>query len=354
MRDTTRLVAMWCATTVCVAGAAIPTEALAETTDTGIQDQLRKIANEIEAASDAIMVTSTAFTKALPTTQNSNGALSEYYESLRQEHQSITAEGGVTVLDTTADIRLVSRSSSGASVDGELHVTRTVAELPEGESWEEVLPITLRRDADGNLSVAEIMTQASVAARQEVDATDRAQTTLGNTGATFDRHANASAPELQPTAVRLNKMKAIAYAKKWWNKKNPTYPTRYTNDCTNFVSQVMHQGGWPPVPGWYKSNKAWWYRGIPAGSYTWGGAESFYRFAVRERKRATPLRNIADLWLGDILQYKVRGKSSMSHTMVVTNWINKVPYLTYHTHNTLNKPFTAMAKMKVTWFASRT
>lgn len=41
----------------------------------------------------------------------------------------------------------------------------------------------------------------------------------------------------------------------------------------------------------------------------------------------------------------------MSHTMIVTNWINNVPYLTYHTSDTLNKPFTAISHLDVTWFA---
>lgn|GEM_PF-3842307 len=40
--------------------------------------------------------------------------------------------------------------------------------------------------------------------------------------------------------------------------------------------------------------------------------------------------------------------------MVVTNWINKVPYLTYPTTDTLNKPFTAMKSMDVTRYASHT
>lgn len=84
--------------------------------------------------------------------------------------------------------------------------------------------------------------------------------------------------------------------------------------------------------------------------HTFGGGRGAQS---RQRRRVTPLKNVADLWLGDILQCKNKSSSTMTHTMVVTNWINKVPYLTYHSRNTLNKPLTALAGLNVTWFASR-
>ena len=58
---------------------------------------------------------------------------------------------------------------------------------------------------------------------------------------------------------------------------------------------------------------------------------------------------------GDILQYKAKGESNMTHTMIVTKkGADGMPYLSYHTNNTLDKPFSEMANKEVTWFAHRT
>ena len=48
---------------------------------------------------------------------------------------------------------------------------------------------------------------------------------------------------VNPTAVNtLNITNARAYAKKYYSSYNPLSP-RYTNDCTNFVSQILQAGG---------------------------------------------------------------------------------------------------------------
>lgn len=338
---------------LCLGLCMISPPASADPDGVSFQERLDAIASEIEEASDQILVEGNTSAVATRASTADRGALADYFDTLRMEQRSIAEYGGVTVLDTTAEIEVLSAGAAQSQVLGELHVTRTVAELPDGELWEEVLPLTLEMNHDGSLAVTKVDTQEPV--ETEPAPAGKPESTQAEeieTPATYDPAAYTGVTTMR--ASKINRTKAITYAKKWWNKKNTAYPTRYKNDCTNFVSQVMHQGGWQPVPGWYKSNKAWWYKGIPNGSYTWGGAENFYRFAVHESKRAKSLKNVADLWLADILQYKTKGKSAMSHTMVVTNWVNKVPYLTYHTRNTLNKPFTAMVGMKVTWFASHT
>ena len=46
---------------------------------------------------------------------------------------------------------------------------------------------------------------------------------------------------VDPTGY-YNVNKAIAYAKKWWNKRNSDY-YNYSQDCANFVSQCLYAGG---------------------------------------------------------------------------------------------------------------
>src|SRR4029079_15512066 len=42
---------------------------------------------------------------------------------------------------------------------------------------------------------------------------------------------------------RYDRLKAVQYARKWARGTNPQYG-RMANDCTNFVSQVLYEGGW--------------------------------------------------------------------------------------------------------------
>ncbi|MBB1484989.1 amidase domain-containing protein [Tessaracoccus sp. MC1865] len=309
-----------------------------------IDRQVQALAASVEAVSDALFVEGSNPIVTSRELASTSSPMAEYISVLAAEAASIQAVGGVTVLDTTAQIIIDDTTADQDVSTGFLHVTRTVAELPEGELWEEMIPITLT-SSGGALA----LTSVELLPVERLDPTE-----VAARAATMPTEEGAASIDLSgPTThavQRINATAAVNYAKKWWNGRNPAYPTKYSNDCTNFASQAMHQGGWQPVSGFYQSDKAWWYTGLTT-SYSWGGAENFYRFAVNESKRATTMRYVKDLWLGDILQYKARGATNMSHTMIVTNWINNVPYLTYHTSDTLNKPFTAISHLDVTWFA---
>ncbi len=81
----------------------------------------------------------------------------------------------------------------------------------------------------------------------------------------------------------LNRAAAVRYAIRHALSANPAY-IRYGNDCTNFVSQCMHAGGWSQIKGWYQSNSVWWYTGgifgVRAASYTWAAAQNFFNFTT--------------------------------------------------------------------------
>ncbi|MFJ2316962.1 amidase domain-containing protein [Glutamicibacter sp. NPDC087661] len=150
-----------------------------------------------------------------------------------------------------------------------------------------------------------------------------------------------------------NKTKVANYAIKWAKSYNPAYK-RHGYDCTNFASQALYAGGWKKIEGYYKSNSKWFGYGVMT-SWTWSGAENFYRFARNESKRASRLASVYSLVPGDILQYKTNGAKikNMTHTMVTTKKINGVPYLSHHSNATLNKPFTQLKQLNVTWYAHR-
>lgn len=287
-----------------------------------------------------------------------------------------------------SDSIVVASSPTSTTVAYDVHFVRDVVELPAGEDWEEVMSYTLELSATGQVIK---MTVQDLEWQLENVPADFMEDPEDPTGEGSETGIEASPvitsgtpptelpvnppktdpvpglpPQPGPNAVEpptvgiqslttAKKKTVVNYALKWWNSKNKSYPTNYGNDCTNFVSQALHAGGWWQNTGFYQSNKSWWARtwGPPYASYPWGGAENFYRYARVESKRATSLKYVSSLVAGDVLQYKGKTSNVMNHSMVVTKKVGNVPYLTYHTNNTKNKPFTALKKQNVTWFAHR-
>jgi len=269
----------------------------------------------------------------------------------------------VTGMDITEE------STEGTTVVYDMEFVRDVAELPQDEDWVEIIPYEVdispagaisaivAQDLEYQLENDEPEFYEDPDEENSVGSQDGtpAETTMPESAITKSAAGTAKGTVTTMALGATNKQKIVDYALKWWNGKNTKYPTNYGNDCTNFVSQALHNGGWSQNDLFYTSDKAWWGRnwGPPYASYTWGGAENFYRFARVQSKRATRLSNVYSLVKGDVLQYKGKSSKVMNHTMVTTAKLNGVPYLTYHTTNTRNKPFTSLKSMNVYWFASR-
>lgn len=77
-----------------------------------------------------------------------------------------------------------------------------------------------------------------------------------------------------------NRSTAVTYADAWAKNRNPNYPNYGTgtgcNDCTNYVSQVLHQGGVPQISGsddalhWFTYKDFW---GTWQGSKSWAATD---------------------------------------------------------------------------------
>ena len=152
---------------------------------------------------------------------------------------------------------------------------------------------------------------------------------------------------------------AAAYAKKWALSTNPAY-LRFDDDCTNFVSQSMEAGGWTYIYGSdvcdeRKSDSVWWfekdkcYRPVISNvhaSFTWGGAQNFFKFASASGRATGPGGKISDLAPGDVLQ-RDHGDGKMHHSMVVTKKGTETIdgksmvqiWLSYHTNDTEDRKF---------------
>jgi hypothetical protein len=110
----------------------------------------------------------------------------------------------------------------------------------------------------------------------------------------------------QSIAGNYNRNAAEAYADRWTcnncaEPHNPEYNYYPGNDCTNFVSQVLHEGGYP-YRGccWMFWNLSYWYH-AGKDSYTWAGTPHincyFSRYPSEFEYKAWPTQ----LSKGDIL-----------------------------------------------------
>jgi len=140
-----------------------------------------------------------------------------------------------------------------------------------------------------------------------------------------------------------NRVKAIDYAIKWWNKRNPNFYDfdSLGGDCTNFISQCLNYGD---IPMNYSPN-GWFYNNINSRAPAWTGVEEFYKFSTSnisnlgvKAKKCT----IHEVEEGDIVQLKLRGEDRFHHSMIITkikgekNLSNIL--ITCHTYNFVNRP----------------
>jgi hypothetical protein len=142
---------------------------------------------------------------------------------------------------------------------------------------------------------------------------------------------------------------AIAYAHLWCEEgktlRNPDYDFYDgMNDCTNFVSQVLYEGGGIPqveidVLGInYQAEENWYYNngtGLYQPSYTWGGAHNLYYHLKNQSNSVRRVYSTADLEEGDIVQWDIYpddGEFHIGHSTVVTKIESDGDILlTYHT-----------------------
>ena len=120
---------------------------------------------------------------------------------------------------------------------------------------------------------------------------------------------------------------AAAYAYNYAFSNNSSY-RRFDNDCTNFVSQAMREGGgfWFKRFGRdYKNWGFWWYD--PSGSQnkgqtrTWTQARALEYF-IWNSGRGYNTTSICDLDYGDVLVVDWEGDGDIDHAMIVSAAVN--------------------------------
>lgn len=276
------------------------------------------------------------------------------------------------------DVAVKKQSNGSLVVTAQIEISRHIAK--DDVNWEGIIPHEIKIDARGCIYGLVVKDRdyydkhlVSYLPKPQKDASNspkgRRDDKSQYTGEKLAQGQQRKAPAVVPlTLTQKQKKKAVEYARKhakFPNRKYHYYKEKEGGDCTNFVSQAMEAGGWEQVSHPYldyKDDNAWWYGGglpfsYPLNSWTWSGAENFFRMANGSGglKRTTLLNNFYELQPGDILQYKAKGATEMTHTMIVTKVENGEPYLSYHTDDQIDQPLSSMLKgEKKTWYPQRT
>ncbi|OZM58725.1 hypothetical protein CIB95_00165 [Lottiidibacillus patelloidae] len=130
-----------------------------------------------------------------------------------------------------------------------------------------------------------------------------------------------------------NRMRAVQYAENWWNTYNSKYK-KFENDCTNFISQCLHEGG-APIYGMPNRSKGWWYTNNN-WSYSWSVANALMWFLASSEKglQAKEVTSAEQLIPGDVICYDFDGDGNWQHnTIVVAKDTNNMPLVNAHSTN---------------------
>jgi hypothetical protein len=123
--------------------------------------------------------------------------------------------------------------------------------------------------------------------------------------------------QYERVAYSYNRLKAVQYAEKWWNSYNPAYK-KFKDDCTNFISQCLHQGG-GPMRGQPNRSRGWWMAGNN-WSYSWSVANALrlYLANSKEGLRTREVSSPDQLLFGDIICYDFEGDGRFNHNTIIT------------------------------------
>lgn len=171
-------------------------------------------------------------------------------------------------------------------------------------------------------------------------------------------NASMISAEVVPMATNtLNIASARSYAKKYYSKYNGNFP-RYSNDCTNFVSQILQAGGRRQVSKLTTAKltsdtKYWFIKRRPDNTWSrsssWTVVTDLYSHLVRTQKgySSTSKTNIIkNAKSGDVIQFKKDGASRYSHAMWIYSKSSSNLSLSGHTSNYLKRSFNAITGYK--------
>ncbi|GHU55623.1 hypothetical protein FACS1894132_12000 [Clostridia bacterium] len=126
------------------------------------------------------------------------------------------------------------------------------------------------------------------------------------------------------SATTYNASAAVTYANKYALNPNHAYMNNESGggDCTNFASQVLHEGGGIPMhSGNNGYNNCWFYSSSSNRSTSWAGAQYLYDYLFSSvSKINASATTFSGISTGDLIQLGTT--SSITHSMIVTGIVS--------------------------------
>ena len=256
------------------------------------------------------------------------------------------ASSGLAIRGTTVLITPLSYAMSGANIVATVDMTSRVSSIGAvdgtavSSSWSDQHVITLAPTVGPGGVSYQAISDKYVAPPSEGVSGGPAAATGGM------KPSSASLPTVSVPApatsggfttyggaqpYKINVQQFVAYADKWTaypneNKMNPAYPI-YSNNCTNFGSQVLDNAGFILIGGnslqvW--DTNVWTFNlaGIAGASRTWTAANYSYSYVYYKSGQYGWLDNIWNARPGDVLYVdwdpNGRADGTIDHMMVVT------------------------------------
>ncbi|MFC9682656.1 amidase domain-containing protein [Streptomyces sp. NPDC056948] len=267
-------------------------------------------------------------------------ALGQRKESLAKAGETYGKARTTVTLDAT---RVTGRTAEAAVTETTtLTYAQVRGDAPKTTGFQARHELTFKADRQGDWQLTGIRDtgQGGLAVNTLSKPAPVKATTAEDTMPNAPRAATTRNPAAVPKTGTTYDYKAMAaYAEKHWNVYNKDYPDFSGHgaggDCTNFVSQSLKSGGWKHVPG-YVYDYTKWFGNADIQSDSFVGVNEWSWFA-QNSKRTKPLANVYQLEVGDVLQMDFNRDGSKDHTMIVTSKSGGVPYVTYHSTNTLRR-----------------
>ncbi|MET9843946.1 amidase domain-containing protein [Streptomyces ossamyceticus] len=275
-------------------------------------------------------------------------SLEERKDKLAEAGEKYSKATTTVTLDAT---RVKGRTAKAAVTETTtLTYARTSGGAPSTTGFQARHELTFKADRQGNWRLTDIRDtgQGGLAVNTLSKPALVRGATASDTMPNAPRAATTRWAAAVPKTGTAYDYKAMAaYAEKYWNVYNKDYPDYSGHgaggDCTNFVSQSLKAGGWKHVPG-YVYDYTKWFGNADIQSDSFVGVNEWSWFA-QNSKRTTPLANVFQLEVGDVLQMDFDRDGSKDHTMIVTYKRGGVPYVTYHSNNTLRRSVASLVAL---------
>ncbi len=149
---------------------------------------------------------------------------------------------------------------------------------------------------------------------------------------------------------------ARVYAAYWWNRRNLKKYDDFSTpwgDCTNFVSQAMHDGGKLslnfPDGDLGIGTAGWYYVDMNHRAAPWTHVDYIYQFIITPHSDGGPVgyevSSYSQTAKGDIIQYERSGSTSeWEHAVIIVGYnSNGIPLIASHSDDYWNKPYTIIS-----------